>query len=1318
MRKEKGKNKPLLSLAAAGLAVLLLFSTATAVLAQGTEGKFVADEQSGIVEAGSTKNQNSASPAPTADSGMEQAESEDADENDAKALSAETTPTAAPTATPVPTSDESAEPSAATPESADPESDETDEEISAYSDDFVIEEAPLYASSGTSAQDAVTNWADLKTAIQQAAAGATIYLSGEITIPLDEVLSVSKSLRLVGTGSAEYTNTVGVGSETVAQGYTYTQNASLRMGDASGAQTNHDNVMIYISSGATLEIENIFLNGNNNCENVIYTEGADSKISLQNCTVGYSNDNGILLNPGQAEINGSLVFNNGEYAGDGTALYRYEDGAAVLSGNVRSQGLGGDGVTCAAGAHVQAIASSFVWNKTSGFDIPEADSSASAENCFFWGNGWTGANVRSNSTMTLTGCQVESNGYNTANLLTADGDTASNTFPGVDVQGAGTMKISHCGILNNAGNGVQCYPDSKTYLYGWNHIYANGINGVYTTGQLWIGNAADSANGDETTAVYNNAADGVHTDGGVVQGDHLDCYGNSYSGISAMKNESLDQTATLELTAPVTSHENGHSGLYLKGGTKATVSGGSFTENGAEHAEIYAGSGTDTTLKDGVEVKTSADKTLQNSGLRIAVMLDGVDVFRTDSTLQIPAGDSIHLKQDADVVTWNGGTREQLGVTCENPWLGRTIIQSDTAVLDWENSRESNNAQTAEQHPENGIDTNVYYTAIEDAYFGMKNSDAHDVWLSYKSNYRYYYNHDAAAGTALTVDGIDSGALLGTVRKFYSITADVTAPTNVDDTAPYYICSANAGHSAAVQTHRFADWLLDTKTYTDGVTTLSGGAALQDTTIDAAGGSILGSYGDHTTVTAEPAVLSYYAGWQAAMTYDLDGGTLNGAQNGFAETKRNGQSYTVQAEPQKEGYCFLGWKAVQSWDGETVSANGEIALTDGLLAAGTSYANDYDTTFTAQWKKNTFTLTAIAVNGTPDIQKNGQMVSDNITSESDGTTQTKTEREVPLGESRTATYAPLTDKTYLLSGVYLDDDAEKVQNNLAEKYPQNVEFADIDADHTVKAVYVLVEAPTKTVTDAAGNSLNGGTARAGDMLVYTVTCSNPADVAKTVTITDEIPEGTELVENSITENGAESGGTITWTLEIPAQSEASVCFTVRVRSVAMGGTVSNRATVQYHEDSITLPTDEVETNVEPGTIAVTKKLPASDLLAAHGAPVFTFTLTDADGKMQRKNVQLSLDAEPDENGDVCASVTFTGLGGGVYTVTESQTACHALVQFEDAENGTAKADCAVLELTGCRASASVTARNERQSWSEDRDCALIVNEITPKQDNS
>ena len=526
--------------------------------------------------------------------------------------------------------------------------------------------------------------------------------------------------------------------------------------------------------------------------------------------------------------------------------------------------------------------------------------------------------------------------------------------------------------------------------------------------------------------------------------------------------------------------------------------------------------------------------------------------------------------------------------------------------------------------------------------------------------------------------------------------------------APYYICSANAGHSAAVQTHCFADWLLDAKTYADGVTTLQGGAALQDITINDDGGSILGSYGNHKTVTAEPAVLSYYAGWQAAMTYDLDGGTLNGAQNGFSETKHNGQGYTVQAEPQKEGYRFLGWKATQSWNGET-------ALTDGLLAAGTSYANDYDTTFTAQWKRINFTLKAIAVNGTPDI---GQAVSDNITSESDGTTQTKTESEVPLGESRAVTYAPLASGNYLLSGIYLDEDAEKMQNNLAKKYPQNIEFADIDADHTVKAVYVPVDAPTKTVTDEAGNDLNGGTVRAGDTLVYTVTCCNPADVAKTVTITDAIPEGTELVENSITENGAENNGKIVWTLEIPTQSEARVSFTVRVQSVVMGNSVSNRASVQYREDKITLPTDEVTTNVEPGKITVTKKLPASDLLAAHGAPVFTFTLTDAKGRVQRQSVQLSLDAEPDENGDVCASVTFTGLSGGVYTVIESQTACHALVQFEDAENGTAKADCAVLELTGCRASASVTARNVRQSWAEDRDCALIVNEITPKQDNS
>lgn len=72
MRKAKEKNKPLLSLAAAGLAALLLFGMATAVLAQGTQGKFVADEWSGIAEADiaegdSTKDQaeNQASTTPT-----------------------------------------------------------------------------------------------------------------------------------------------------------------------------------------------------------------------------------------------------------------------------------------------------------------------------------------------------------------------------------------------------------------------------------------------------------------------------------------------------------------------------------------------------------------------------------------------------------------------------------------------------------------------------------------------------------------------------------------------------------------------------------------------------------------------------------------------------------------------------------------------------------------------------------------------------------------------------------------------------------------------------------------------------------------------------------------------------------------------------------------------------------------------------------------------------------------------------------------------------------------------------------------------------
>ena len=172
MRKAKEKNKPLLSLAAAGLAALLLFGMATAVLAQGTQGKFVADEWSGIAEADIAEG----------DSTKDQAENQ-----------ASTTPTP----TPVSTQDESTALSDATPESAESseltENKETDSdsnaeipaEVSAFSNDLAVEEVSLYDASGTSAQDAVTSWTELKSAVASAANGATIYLSGEITIPLD-----------------------------------------------------------------------------------------------------------------------------------------------------------------------------------------------------------------------------------------------------------------------------------------------------------------------------------------------------------------------------------------------------------------------------------------------------------------------------------------------------------------------------------------------------------------------------------------------------------------------------------------------------------------------------------------------------------------------------------------------------------------------------------------------------------------------------------------------------------------------------------------------------------------------------------------------------------------------------------------------------------------------------------------------------------------------------------------------------------------------------------------------------------------------------
>ena len=83
--------------------------------------------------------------------------------------------------------------------------------------------------------------------------------------------------------------------------------------------------------------------------------------------------------------------------------------------------------------------------------------------------------------------------------------------------------------------------------------------------------------------------------------------------------------------------------------------------------------------------------------------------------------------------------------------------------------------------------------------------------------------------------------------------------------------------------------------------------------------------------------------------------------------------------------------------------------------------------------------------------------------------------------------------------------------------------------------------------------VNTPEAKVGDTLTYTITLTNSGNAAGTVTVTDEIPEGTSLVAGSITGDGVESNGTITWNVVVPANDEVSVSFKVTVDATTSTG---------------------------------------------------------------------------------------------------------------------------------------------------------------------
>ena len=96
-------------------------------------------------------------------------------------------------------------------------------------------------------------------------------------------------------------------------------------------------------------------------------------------------------------------------------------------------------------------------------------------------------------------------------------------------------------------------------------------------------------------------------------------------------------------------------------------------------------------------------------------------------------------------------------------------------------------------------------------------------------------------------------------------------------------------------------------------------------------------------------------------------------------------------------------------------------------------------------------------------------------------------------------------------------------------------------------------------------------AHVGDEITYVIKIANNGSKAKTINSYDSIPEGTKLVEGSITNDGVENSGKISWKTTIKAGKTVELSFKVVVEKEIT--VVKNTATVNGE------PTNEVETPV-------------------------------------------------------------------------------------------------------------------------------------------
>ncbi len=308
---------------------------------------------------------------------------------------------------------------------------------------------------------------------------------------------------------------------------------------------------------------------------------------------------------------------------------------------------------------------------------------------------------------------------------------------------------------------------------------------------------------------------------------------------------------------------------------------------------------------------------------------------------------------------------------------------------------------------------------------------------------------------------------------------------------------------------------------------------------------------------------------------------------------------------------------ITSYDMAVITEDGNQATVDGLI-----FTNDYQTQraeYTPKAQKLyegddmqafDFVLTA---DGNPDqIKQNdseGQILFDTLYFDAPGTYQ------VTIREKENAVWGMIKwDKNvYTINLVVEDDGAGQLFVNsqktviTSQKGTDDLVFRNAHHDViTQKDVFLLSDPDVK---------IDGKAVEKGDILLYKVTYTNYDRIPVDVTITDTIPQYTELVEGSAGD-GVYADGVLTWNItNIAPDTSVTVSFQVKVTHADVA--VMNTATVLEGENRY--QTNTVANSVKEDTIVKDvfhvgdptisidgKKVKVGDVL------LYTITYTNAD----------------------------------------------------------------------------------------------------------